>query len=262
VSRVRSPVSRRRRTYLRLLAEWTRRDVAERFGTRPTRLVWAVLQPALAVAAYALIFGVIFAQTGGDLPYLSYLVAGVVVYRAVTGALGSVTCIADRHDLLTKVAVPVEMIPMSRTLANAVDTVIVAIGLLVVAVVQGVTISVTVVMLPVVLLVVTVFVVAVSILVSTLQVFLPGLQFVTSFLGLALFFASPISYQPDQLPEGLRWLNVVNPISVYVEAVRDVALRSAWPRPLFYLQAALAVVFLVGSIAYLRSLRGRIVDLG
>jgi ABC-type polysaccharide/polyol phosphate export permease len=114
----------------------------------------------------------------------------------------------------------------------------------------------------VVLLVVTLFVIAVSVFVSTLQVFLPGLQFVTSFLGLALFFASPISYQPDQLPEGLRWLNVVNPISVYVEAVRDVALRSAWPRPLFYLQTVLTVAFLIGSIAYLRSLRSRIVDLG
>jgi len=251
-----------RRTDLRLLGEWTRRDIAERFGTRPARLVWAVLQPALAVAAYALIFGVIFEQTGGDLPYLSYLIAGVVVYRAVTGALGSVTCIADRHDLLTKVAVPVELIPMSRTLANSIDTVIVSIGLLVVAVVQGVTISATVVMLPAVLLVTTLFVVAVSVFTSTLQVFLPGFQFVTSFLGLALFFASPISYQPDQLPAGLRWLNVVNPISVYVEAVRDVALRSEWPRPLFYLQGIVTVAFLVGSIVYLRSLRSRIIDLG
>jgi ABC-type polysaccharide/polyol phosphate export permease len=255
-------VTPERRRYIRTLGEWTRRDIAEQFGTRPGRLVWAVLQPVLAVAAYALIFGVIFSQSGGTLPYLSYLVAGVVVYRAVTGAFGSVSCISDRHDLLTKVAVPIEMIPISRTLANSVDTTIVAVGLIVVAVVQGVSISVTVVALPLILIVVTLFAAGVGVLLSTVQVFLPGLQHTTSFLGLALFFASPISYQPDQLPPELRWLNVVNPISVFIEAVRDVALRSEWPEPLFYLQASLTVLLLLGSIGYLRALRGRVVDLG
>jgi ABC-type polysaccharide/polyol phosphate export permease len=78
----------------------------------------------------------------------------------------------------------------------------------------------------------------------------------------AAFFASPISYQADQLPGGLRWLNTVNPISVDLAALRNVALQGMWPDwPLFGLHLLIAVALLVASIAHLRAVEHRIVDL-
>ena len=98
---------------------------------------------------------------------------------------------------------------------------------------------------------------------STVQVFVRDLQFVMGFALTALFFATPISYQEDQLPHWLRWLNSVNPISVDIEAMRDVALRGQWPDwPLLGLHLVLAGVLLVASIAHLRSVSHRMVDLG
>ncbi len=248
--------------YLSLLRQWVSRDLRSRYRRSALRAVWAVLQPCLTVATYAFIFGVIFSQSGGELPYLVYLLAGITVYRVVAGALSSITCFVDNADLIGHTHFPREVVPVSRVLGNGFDLLIMTVGLLVVAVVQGVSFHVTIVALPLVLASVVVLAAALCIIGSTVQVFVRDLEFVMSFVIMALFFASPISYQPDQLPSGLRWLNTVNPISVDVEAVRDTALLGHWPAPAFYVHAVLAVLLLLAATAHLRSVQHRIVDLG
>lgn len=248
--------------YLSLLWHWVARDVHSRYRRSALRYVWAVLQPALTVATYVLIFGVVFSQSGGDLPYLSYLLAGVVVYRVVAGSLSSISCLVDNSHLLSHVNFSREVIPMSRVLGNGVDLVITTAALVVVSAIQGVEPPATLVAVPVVLGSVVVFAVAVCVIGSTIQVFVRDLEFAISFVVMGLFFASPISYQPDQLPPALAWLNWANPISVDVQALRDTALLGRWPEPLFYVHAVLAVLLLGLAVAHLRSIQHRIVDLG
>jgi lipopolysaccharide transport system permease protein len=245
-----------------LVGQWIRRDLRVRYRRSALRLLWAVLQPCLTVATYAFVFGVIFSQSGGDLPYLSFLLAGMVAYRVVAAALSSTTSLVENADVIGQAHFPLEVVPIARVLGNGTDLLIMTVGLVVVATLQDVGLHLTIVALPIVLLSVVLFACAVCVAGSTVQVFVRDLEFVTSFVVMALFFASPISYQPDQLPQGLRWINVVNPVSVDVEAVRDVVLRGEWPAPLFWLHLVLAGALLAGAVAHMRAVQHRIVDLG
>lgn len=247
--------------YLALLRQWVVRDFRSRYRRSALRALWAVLQPALVVATYAFIFGVIFSQSGGDLPFLVYLLAGMTIYRIVAAALGSITCLVDSADLMGHSRFPREIVPLSRVLGNVADTVIMCVALVVVAVAQGVEIRPTIVALPLVIASTMVLACGLCVLFSTAQVFVRDLEFFMTFVVTALFFASPIAYQPDQLPDGLRWLNVVNPISVDVEALRDVALRGEWPAPVFYLHLVLGCGLVALAVAHLRSVQHRMVDL-
>jgi len=244
-----------------LLGRWTARDFNSRYRNSSLRAFWAVLQPIFFVAVYVVIFGVIFQQTGGDLPFLSYLLGGVVVYRIIAAALSSGTCLVDNYGTLSHASFPRAVIPMSQVLGNGVDVAVTVIGLLVVAVVQGVELHSTVALLPAVVLGVVVLAMAACIIVSTATVFVRDLQFAMTFVVMGLFFASPITYQPDQLPSWLSWLNWANPISVYVETVRDVTLRGSWPDGWFWVHLTGSVVLLVAALAHLRSVEHRIVDL-
>lgn len=255
-------IARRGSDAATLVAQWVRRDTRVRYRRSALRLVWAVLQPCLTVATYAFVFGVIFSQSGGDVPYLSFLLAGMVVYRAIAAALSSTTCLVENADVIGQAHFPLEVVPIARVIGNGADLLFMAIGLLLVAMIQGVPLHPTVVALPVVLVSVVLLACAVCVAGSTVQVFVRDLEFVTSFLVMALFFASPISYQPDQIPEGLRWINVVNPISVDIAAVRDVVLQGEWPAPLFWLHLTIAAALLAGAVAHMRSVQHRIVDLG
>lgn len=248
--------------YLVLLRQWVSWDVRSRYRRSALRLLWAFLQPAFTVATYAFIFGVIFSQGGGELPYLTYILAGIVVYRVVSGALSSITCMVDNAHLMSHSHFPREVIPISRILGNGLDLLIMTTGLIVVAFIQGVRFHITIIALPVVLLSTLLFAAALCIFFSTVQVFVRDLEFVMSFVVMGLFFASPISYLPQQLPTNLRWLNWANPISAYVLALRDSALLGRWPSRLFYVHAVLALALLVAAIAHLRAVQHRIVDLG
>ena len=244
-----------------LLGGWTARDFHSRYRNSSLRALWAVLQPFFFVAVYVVIFGAIFRQTGGDLPFLSYLLGGVVVYRVVAAALSSGTCLVDNYGTLSHASFPRAVIPMSQVLGNGVDVAVTVGGLLVVAVVQGIDLHSTVIALPIVVLGVVVLAMGACIIVSTATVFVRDLQFAMTFVAMGLFFASPITYQPDQLPSWLAWLNWANPISVYVEAVRDVTLRGRWPGDWFWIHLAGSVLLLVAALAHLRAVEHRIVDL-
>lgn len=248
-------------SYVLLVRQWVTWDISSRYRRSALRVLWAVLQPAFTVATYVFIFGVIFSQSGGELPYLVYILSGILVYRVIAGALSSITCLVDNANLLGHIYFPREVIPMSRVLGNGVDLLIVTVGLVAVALIQGVRPDITILALPGVLVSILVLAVGLCIVASTVQVFVRDLEFVMSFVVMGLFFASPISYQPDQLPPALQWLNWANPISVDVQAVRDTALMGRWPAPLFYIHAVLAVGLLAAATAHLRSIQHRIVDL-
>ncbi|WP_426574225.1 ABC transporter permease [Aquihabitans sp. McL0605] len=246
-----------------LILSWTRRDFDARYRRSALAALWAVIQPFAVVAVYAFIFGVIFDQSGGDIPYLSYLLGGMIVFRIVSNCLSQNTCFTDNYDVIAHSAFPRYVIPLSLSLGVALELVVTVPSLVVVGALQGITPTYTLLAVPFILAGVLALAAGACIVVSTVQVFVRDLQFVVSFGVTALFFASPISYQPEQLPEGLQWLNSANPISVYIQALRDTVLLGHWPSwPILLLQMACSVALLGLAIAHLQSVGHRIVDLG
>ena len=134
--------------------------------------------------------------------------------------------------------------------------------LIVVALIQGVELTPKLVLAPVMVASIVIFAAGVCVAVSTIQVFVRDLQFVVTLVVQGLFFASPISYQIEQAPGWLQSLQVLNPISVNAEALRDVVLRGVWPSwGLVALHLVLAVAVLLGAVAHLRAVGHRIIDL-
>jgi ABC-type polysaccharide/polyol phosphate export permease len=251
-----------RRQYLDLLVRWVRRDVRARYRRSALSSAWLLAQPLAATAIYCFIFGVIFDQAGGGLPYLSFFLAGMVVFRPVAAGLGLNTCLSDNHSLLSHSSFPRELVPLTQVLGASIDLVAMLPALIVVALVQGVTMHVQLLLAPLVVLGALCLGCGVCVVAATAQVFVRDVQFVILFGVQALFFATPISYDPEQLPASLRWIAVVNPIAVYAESLRDVALRGVWPDwPLLGIQLLVSVGLLVAAVAHLRAVGHRIVDL-
>lgn len=248
--------------FIQLLRHWTERDFHSRYASSALSAVWAVLQPFCFVSVYVLIFGVILQQSSEELPFLTYLLSGVVVFRVVASALAASGCFVDNLGVITHASFPRAVIPISQVLGNLLDVAVTSSALLVVARFQGVALSSKVVLLPLVLSGVVVFAAAVCVLASTAQVFVRDLQFVIVFASMGMFFASPITYPVEQLPTWLTWLEWANPVSVFVRALRAVTLLGTWPDGWFWAHFAGAGVLLVAAILHLRSVEHRIVDLG
>ncbi len=192
-------------------------------------LLWSILQPIALVVVYAIVFSQILNVEGGGLPYLSFVVAGLAVWRFFNAGLQQATSFIDRSDTLSKVYFRREIIPLSGCLAATVDLGIGLVALFVVSWIQGVRPTVTVVALPLVLAVLVVYTVAIALVIATVTVFVRDVAHALPTISQVLFLASPVLYPESQIPEHLAFLGTANPVAVVAEATREVTLVGIWP---------------------------------
>lgn len=246
----------------RLLRSLTRQNVVSRYRQSGLRLAWSIIQPLALIGVYALFFKGVLRVDAGDVPYLSFIVAGVIPWRFVSNGFTSSSSIAENTHLISKVYFPKEMIPLSGVLSGwaelAIGTVIIVgvIGL------GGHAPTYHLVALPLIYLLMVVVTCAISVVLATVSVFVRDVAHAMPFVLMAVFFATPIMYTEEQLPEWLQWFPAVNPFAVVVSGVRDLALYGRWfPLGPYLLHLAAAVAFMVAALAYVRSVESRMVDL-
>lgn len=246
-----------------LLWSWTRREFRARYLRSSLATAWAIVQPFAQISIYVVIFGVILRQRDDQIPYVSYVLAGMILFRPMASAFGFSSCLVDNYNIISHASFSREVIPLSQMLGASVEMVVTVPSLILIAWFQDVRFGPMVVLAPFIMLSGTLLASGVCVVLSTIQVFVRDLQFIVVMLSQGVFFASPISYPIDHVPSWLKWMATVNPISVHIEALRDVALRRVWPDwPLLSLHVAFALVIFFGSIMHLRSIQHRIVDLG
>lgn len=246
---------------VRLILGWARRDLRSRYHQSSLRVLWSVIQPLSVIAVYGVIFQRILRVDGGGLPYLSLVVSGLVVWRFVAVALSQSTALVDQGNVMSHVYFRREVVPLSACVAGLVDLSVLVVIMVVLAAVQGIAPPVTLVALPVVLVPVVLYGSAAAVLVSTVGVFVRDITHALPTFQQLLFLATPIMYATSQIPPELQFLSRWNPLAFLVAAVRDVALVGRWPdESLLVVHLVAGGAALVLSIAYLRSIEHRIVD--
>ena len=252
---------RRARSEARLTISFARRELHSKYRQSALSLFWGIAQPILLVLVYAVVFSQILNVSGGNIPYLSFVVAGIVVWRYFMAGLNQATSFIDRSSVLSKVYFRREVIPLSGCVAALLDLGVGLVAIVGVAWIQGISPSITLVALPLVVAVLLVYTIAIAILLATITVFVRDVAHAMPTISQVLFLASPILYPESQIPSTLKFLGTVNPVAVVAEATRAVSLEGIWPNfDLLMLHLCIGTALLVGSVFYLRSIEDRIVD--
>lgn len=242
----------------RILASLTRLNIVGRFRQSALHLAWIVVQPVAFVAVYAAFFKGVLEVDSGEVPYIAFVITGVIPWRFISSSISNTSCITDNIQVLSKVYFPKELIPLSITFANLIDLAVGTMIIVIVALFER-SLSVYILLLPLVYLHLLIVTASFSILISTLSVFIRDIGHAMPFILIGLFFATPVMYTPDRLP---RWFAVMNPFAVAIAQVRDVSLfgRSfSMFEYLIYLMISL--VLFLSAIVYVRSVEGRMVDI-
>lgn len=249
------------RAEARLTLGWARRELHSTYRQSSLRLLWSILQPLSVVAVYVVVFHWILAVPSDGVPYLSFMVVGLAVWRYFAIGLSRATSLVDQAHVLNRVYFRREIVPLSGCLSGLIDLGIGTVAAVVVATAQGMPPGPSLVALPLVYLPLLLYTGAAAVLLSTVTVFVRDVGMVMPTLAQLMFLATPIMYPPSQLPAGLGFLQVLNPIAVLVEQARRVVLQGQWPSPaVIGLNVGLGSLLFVGSVAYLRSIEHRIVD--
>ena len=248
-----------------LVGVLTRREVAARYKGSAAGVVWAYVQPLLTVAAYFLVFDVVFSmRMGANAPTArvgTYLIVGSLPWMAFCDAVGRGTSsLLEAGTLLHKNALPPILFPARTVLASAV---VYGPLLLLMALVYAPAHQFASAVLAVVPLL-ALQVVLMFLLAYALAILAAALRDVVQLVGFLLsigIFMSPVLFPMSLFPAAWRWVLWFNPMTPVVAGLQSVLLQGAWPGPMVWAVLALWIgaSLLLLSVLVRRS-RDQLVD--
>jgi lipopolysaccharide transport system permease protein len=171
------------------------RDVKVRYKQTILGVAWAVLQPALMMVVFTLLFSRLAGISSGDLPYPLFAFAGLLPWTFFASALtNGGNSVVGSERLITKIYFPRLAIPFAAVGAGVVDFVV-AFGLLIVLMFYyGRAPGLSVLLVPVFFGVILLAGLGVATLLAALNVAYRDFRYVIPFLVQIWMFATPTLY--------------------------------------------------------------------
>jgi lipopolysaccharide transport system permease protein len=219
-----------------LIRQFVRREVAARYRGSLLGLLWSFLNPLLLLLMFTFVFGVVFRArwpqhgSGRLSEFAVVLFCGMVVLslfgECLVRAPGMIVASAN---YVKRVVFPLEILPVV-SLGAALFHALVSLTVLVMAhLVVSRTLHWTLVLVPLVAVPLVFLVLGLTWLAASLGVFFRDLHQLAGPAVQVLTFMTPVFYPIEAVPEGVRPLMRLNPLTVIVESLRRVVLWGLAP---------------------------------
>jgi ABC-2 type transport system permease protein len=213
-----APIARPQRSaftrYRQTLWLLTTRDLRVRYSTSALGYVWSILDPLVMAGIYYFVFTVVFRRDVGEEPYIVFLLSGLLAWMWFNGAVSDSTRAFIRESKLVRSTKIPRTIWVNRLVASKGIEFLLSLPVLALfAIVAGAELHWQVVYFPLAVVMQAILVTGVGLVVAPLVVFFRDLERATKLALRFLFYASPIIYSTNNLPESLHLLAAFNPLS-------------------------------------------------
>lgn len=243
--------------YREMIYMLVRRDLRGRYKGSVLGFLWTFINPLLQIIVYAVVFSTIM-RVDIDQFYI-YLFVGFVPWFFLSTAISQgAVCIHTQSNLVQKIYFPRMVIPISTVLTAFVNMLLSEIVVFLVLILSGFGISMYVIALPIIMIIQFIFVLGIVLLVSSLTVYLRDLAHILDIVIMAWFYATPIVYTPEMLPEQFKYLLYVNPMCGIIDNYRQILYYKTWPDYSLTLLALIigVITIIIGGIVFQRLQRG------
>lgn len=277
---------------LAVILAW--RDLKVRYKQTLLGIAWAVLQPAMMMVVFTIVFDRMARVPTGDVPYPLFSYAGLLPWTFFATAVGTAgNSVVGSERLISKIYFPRLIVPFAAVGAAAVDFVV-AFGLLLAMMLYyGVAPGVGMLLVPLIFLPIALTALGVGTLLAALNVSYRDFRYVIPFLLQLWMFATPSIYMAtpaapvvvavenptaaiEQKTEGgaarattvpgerdglgLRSLLALNPIIVLISAFRAAALGGGVPWVGLAIASTASFVALLVGCLYFRLVEDNLAD--
>ncbi|GED10951.1 ABC transporter permease [Cellulosimicrobium cellulans] len=234
------------------------RDVIVRYRQTIFGITWVVAQPLVSAGIFTIVFGEIAGLSTGKIPTFLFTLAGMLAWNLFNGALGRASgSMVGNQSLVQKVFFPRLLVPIS-SLASVVLDFLVALALAVVLLfVYGINPGWAVLLLPVWVLLILLIGTGIGLAAAAYMVKYRDVGYVLPWLVQILLYASPVAYALSSVPENLRWLFDINPVTWFLEGFRWSLLGTDFPPTwqVVALVVAAPLIFLAGTLVFQKNER-------
>jgi len=193
-------------------------------------LAWAVVQPAIQILVFTLVFGGLVGLESDGLPYLLFSTAAIVPWTYMSGAMAAASgSLIGNAAMLGKVYFPRVIFPLTPILSMMVNFVISLVLIVAVLLYYKVTPTVNMWLLPVLIIYMMMVPLAFGLWLSSLAIRYRDVGIIMGYFMRMLMYTAPILYASNEVPEDMRWWYVLNPIVGVIEGYRSALLGGASP---------------------------------
>jgi lipopolysaccharide transport system permease protein len=230
------------RNTLELISALTSRDLHLRYQGSIFGWAWSLVRPL----ALGLILTFALGKVLGTGITAEFLLAGLFPWFWFQGSLqASSSAFVANAGLLKKVRFPRAVLPISIVLGNTLQFVLALPVLAGFLFFSGHEPSAAWLALPFIFALQLALTLGAAMFVASVTVFFRDVEHITDVVLSLLFYATPIIYAADRVPDGYKWVTQVNPLAPLAEGWRAILLEGDLPPGEIWISVALTAVLVV-----------------
>lgn len=200
-------------------------DLKQRYSGFVAGLFWSVVHPLVLILVYTFVFSVVLKVnvrgTTSHLGYGIFLFAGMLPWMVIQEAvLRAITVFFEQRETLKHVPLPAQIIPLFPVLTSFIHHFLALLVFLTLISFLGYPIGFSIIFLVPAFLALFLFSFSLALLIAGFNVYWMEMGPLSQAILWIVFFATPIVYPLDIVPNRLKWLLEVNPLTHLVEMYR------------------------------------------
>lgn len=230
--------------YRELLKTNIKKEIRGRYKGSWLGIIWTFLNPLLQLLVYSFVFPYILRIKVEN--YTVFMIVALVPWTFFTAAIQNGSgCVIGEAGIIKKVYFPREIIPISVVFSSLVNFLITCIIMFLFIIFSGIGFTKYLLLFPLIVLIQTIFTLAFTFVLSAVTVYIQDIGHFVSIVLMLGFYATPIVYTSDSLPNKFQNILNLNPMTHVINAYRDILFYQNTPDYRSMLILAIISIFIL-----------------
>ena len=237
------------------------RDIKVLYAQTVLGFAWAILNPAIQIVVFSIIFGRVAKISTDGVPYVLFSTVAIIPWTYMSDSMtaASQSLIAGKQ-MLGKMYFPRILYPLTPILAKLVDFSISLIIVVMVMIYYQVVPTWNLLLLPLLILIMMLVPTGIGMWLAALAIRYRDIRFAMTYVIKLLIYSAPILYTASSIPENIRFWYSLNPIVAVIEGFRASLLGGDIPWPFILPGLVTSVLVFLSGVAYFRRMERVFVD--
>ena len=218
-----------------MIKSLSKNDFKNKFASSYLGIIWGFIQPLVTIAVYWFVFQVGFRSTDvGNVPFILWFIAGIIPWFFFSEAFPSATGVFNEYSyLVKKVVFKIEILPCVKIISALFVHLFFILFIYVVSTVYGYYPDLCSLQFIYYCFAMIVLIYSLSIITSSIVLFFKDLSQIIGIIINVGFWATPIAWQLNILPDKFAFFFKLNPMYYIVTGYRDAFIYKIyfWQRP-------------------------------
>ncbi len=237
------------------------RDIKILYAQTILGFSWAVLNPAIHIIIFSVVFGKVAKVPTEGIPYVLFSSVAIIPWTYMSQAMTqSSQSLVQGQNMLGKIYFPRLIFPVTPVLARLVDFGISMLILLGVALYYKILPTWNLIFFPLFVLMMMSVSAGVGMWLSAMAIRFRDVKFAMTFVIQLLMYSAPIVYSAESIPQKYRLFYSLNPLVGVIEGFRSCLLGMPMPWPYIWPGIITATLLLFSGALYFKHMERVFVD--